>query len=156
MAIETIAAASPLPATVPRILIVEESDINRRLTQHVFIQAGYFADTVTNGHDAVHAVRKQAYDLIVMDCRLTDFPQFMATRMIRFYENRQGNRARIPVIGLTAFAPPGFHERCLRAGMDACYEKPFRVEIMQDLERRWLAADRDVAAEAGEAAAESG
>lgn len=124
--------------TPPRILIVEESDINRRLAEHVFVQAGYRAETVNNGHDAVRAVKQHGYDLIVMDCRLSDFPQFMATRMIRLQENRQHLDRRVPIIGLTAFAPPGFYERCLRAGMDACFEKPFRDEIMQQIARRWL------------------
>ena len=122
----------------PRILIVEESDINRRLAQHVFVQAGYRAETVSNGHDAVRAVKQDQYDLIVMDCRLSDFPQFMATRMIRLQETRQPQARRVPIIGLTAFAPPGFYERCLRAGMDACFEKPFREEIMQQITRQWL------------------
>ncbi len=126
--------------TTPRILIVEESDINRRLAEHVFTQAGYSAETVTNGHDAVNACRQYRYDLILMDCRLSDFPQFMATRIIRLQEERLADRRRAPIVGLTAFAPPGFHERCLRAGMDACFEKPFREETMHEIARRWLSA----------------
>lgn len=126
--------------TTPRILIVEESDINRRLAEHVFVQAGYHAEAVTNGHDAVNACRDQAYDLIVMDCRLSDFPQFMATRMIRLQEERLATDKRVPIIGLTAFAPPGFYERCLRAGMDACFVKPFREEMLDEIARRWLSA----------------
>ena len=124
--------------TPRRILIVEESDINRRLAQHVFVQAGYLAETVSNGHDAVRAVKQNPYDLIVMDCRLSDFPQFMATRMIRLQENRHHQGRRVPIIGLTAFAPPGFYEQCLRAGMDACFEKPFREALMQQIANRWL------------------
>ena len=124
--------------TAPRILIVEESDINRRLAEHLFTQAGYYAETVTNGHDAVDACRQHHYDLILMDCRLSDFPQFMATRMIRLQEERLATQGRVPIVGLTAFAPPGFHERCLRAGMDACYEKPFREETMDQIVRQWL------------------
>ena len=124
--------------TPRRILIVEESDINRRLAQHVFVQAGYLAETVSNGHDAVRAVKQHPYDLIVMDCRLSDFPQFMATRMIRLQENRCHQGRRVPLIGLTAYAPPGFYERCVRAGMDACFEKPFREALLQQITHRWL------------------
>lgn len=102
------------------------------------MQAGYTAETVTNGHDAVNACREHRYDLILMDCRLSDFPQFMATRMIRLQEERLPPEERVPIIGLTAFAPPGFHERCLRAGMDACFIKPFREETMHEIARRWL------------------
>ncbi|MCH8961292.1 MAG: response regulator [Bacteroidetes bacterium] len=126
--------------TTPHILIVEESDINRRLAAHVFTQAGYSAETVTNGHDAVNACLQHRYDFILMDCRLSDFPQFMATRMIRLQEERLADGRRVPIVGLTAFAPPGFHERCLRAGMDACFEKPFREETMHEIARRWLSA----------------
>lgn len=126
--------------TTPHILIVEESDINRRLAAHVFTQAGYSAETVTNGHDAVNACLQHRYDFILMDCRLSDFPRFMATRMIRLQEERLADGRRVPIVGLTAFAPPGFHERCLRAGMDACFEKPFREETMHEIARRWLSA----------------
>ena len=126
--------------TATRILIVEESDINRRLAEHLFTQAGYTAETVTNGHDAVEACRQHRYDLILMDGRLSDFPQFMATRLIRLQELQLTAVKRVPIIGLTAFAPPGFHERCLRAGMDACFEKPFREETMHEIVRRWLSA----------------
>ena len=129
--------------TTPRILIVEESDINRRLAAHLFTQAGYMAEAVTNGHDAVNACRQHCYDLILMDCRLSDHPQFMATRMIRLQEERLATGKRVPIIGLTAFAPPGFHERCLRAGMDACFEKPFREETMHEIARRWLPAQAE-------------
>ena len=126
--------------TTPRILIVEESDIKRRLAEYVFTQAGYSAETVTNGHDAVNACRQYRYDLILMDCRLSDLPRFMATRMIRLQEDRLADGRRVPIVGLTAFAPPGFHEHCLRAGMDACFEKPFREETMHKIARRWLSA----------------
>ena len=122
----------------PCILIVEESDINRRLAKHLFTQAGYSVQAVANGHDALQACRQHPYDLILMDCRLSDFPQFMATRMIRLQDKQLAAGRRVAIIGLTAFAPPGFHERCLRAGMDGCFEKPFRAETMRQIVRRWL------------------
>lgn len=124
--------------TTPRILIVEESDINRHLAQYVIARAGYVVETATNGHDAVRAVKEKRYNLILMDCRLSDFPQFMAARLIRLYEHQNNIIRPVPIIGLTAFAPPGFKERCMRAGMDACFEKPFRDETMQYIERHWL------------------
>lgn len=126
------------PASAPRILIVEESDINRHLAQHVFVQAGYTVEAVANGYDAVEAATQREFDLIIMDCRLRDFPQFMATRLIRQREAQQGIGRRVPIVGLTAFAPPGFHERCLHAGMDACFEKPFREALLHQILARWL------------------
>ncbi len=128
------------PPTGLRILIVEESDINRRLAQHLLAKVGLAADAVSNGHDAVKAFLERHYDLILMDCRLPGFPQFMAARIIRLQEGKQGRGGRVPIIGLTAFAPPGFHERCLRAGMDACYEKPFNSQKMRHILDRWLPA----------------
>lgn len=134
------------PEAAPRILIVEESDINRLLAAHLFTQAGYIAETVTNGHDAVDAFRRQPYALILMDCRLSDFPHFMATRMIRLQEEQRAAGRQVPIIGLTAFAPPGFHERCLNAGMDDCFTKPFREETMRQIVRRWLPAPSETEA----------
>ncbi len=124
--------------TSPNILIVEESDINRHLAEHVFIQAGFETTAVANGHDALHSVKQTLFDLILMDCRLSDFPQFMATRMIRLQEGQHHPGRRVPIIGLTAFAPPGFYDLCLKAGMDACFEKPFSDAIMQQITNRWL------------------
>ncbi|MFQ5568555.1 MAG: response regulator [Rhodothermales bacterium] len=126
----------------PSILIVEASEINRHLAHHLLTEKGYSADTVSNGHDAVRAFMKRRYDLIVMDCRLPDFPQFTAVRAIRLHEDKRTPGSRIPIIGLTAYAPPGYRERCLRAGMDACYEKPVRDEIIQQIIRRWLPTSR--------------
>lgn len=135
-------AVSVRPRTRPRVLVVEESDINRRLAQHVLAQAGLEADVVNNGHDAVRVFRQQRYDLVLLDCRLPGFPQFMAVRIMRLHERQAGRVFRVPVIGLTAFAPPGFVERCQGAGMDACLEKPLSSSKLQQILGRWLPAFR--------------
>ena len=135
-------SVSVRPHPDPRVLVVEESDINRRLAQHVLRQAGLAVDAVSNGHDAVRAFQQQRYDLVLMDCRLPGFPQFMAARIMRLYERKVGRVFRVPMIGLTAFAPPGFTERCRGAGMDACLEKPLSSSKLQAILDRWLPASR--------------
>ena len=128
------------PSLLPRVLIVEDSEINRRLAQQLLTMEGCRAEAVANGHEAVKAFKKGCYDLILMDCRLPDVPQFMAARRIRLEETRRKTASRIPIIGITAFAPPGFEKECMRAGMDACYVKPFNGTMARQILNRWLPA----------------
>ena len=124
--------------TPPRILIVEDSEINQRLARYLFERVGCEVDVVMTGHEAVEAYRRQAYDLIVMDCRLPGLDGYAATRMIRGVEREQGDAAHVPVVALTAFELPGYEERCRRAGMDGCFVKPLRRETLKEMLHRWV------------------
>jgi signal transduction histidine kinase/DNA-binding response OmpR family regulator/HPt (histidine-containing phosphotransfer) domain-containing protein/HAMP domain-containing protein len=108
-------AASPL-----RILVAEDHPVNQRLVQLLLAKLGHRADLVSDGVEAVAAVRRRDYDVVLMDLQMPELDGLGATRQIR--EHLGGRRPRI--IAVTANALPGDREACLAAGMDDHLAKP--------------------------------
>ena len=71
-------------------------------------------------------LKRQHFDLILMDVQMPEMDGFQTTAAIRHKERRSGGR--VPIIALTAHAMAGDRERCLAAGMDAYTSKPIRME----------------------------
>jgi signal transduction histidine kinase/FixJ family two-component response regulator len=115
-----------------RILVVEDSAVNRVVTLAQLEKLGYQADVVTNGAEAVEAVRSGAFDLVLMDCEMPVMDGFEATRRIR------SDQRSIPIVALTAGAMRDDRDRCLSAGMDGYLAKPVELGPLQDVLARWL------------------
>lgn len=81
---------------------------------------------VPNGRVAVEALRKQAFDLVLMDGQMPEMDGFEATKLIREREKLTGGH--VPIIALTALAMQDDEQRCLSAGMDGYVTKPIQVE----------------------------
>lgn len=120
---------------VLRVLIVEDSPINARLAQHMFRWSGGDVRTVATGPDAVTTFERQPFHLVVLDCHLPGFDGFTAARKMRAVESLQAARTRACIVGLTAYAGDDCHERCLRAGMDACFQKPLHLDMLDAMLR---------------------
>ena len=107
-----------------RILLAEDNAVNQKLAVHLLGQMGYGVDLATNGVEALAAVGRTRYDVILMDVQMPEMDGLEATRLIcqRF---PPGERPRI--IAMTANAMQGDRERCLEAGMDDYLSKPIRV-----------------------------
>ena len=118
-----------------RILLAEDNAINLRITTRLLEKLGLAVDAVTNGREAVDAVTKKNYGLILMDCQMPEMDGFEATAVIR---NRERNSGHIPICALTANAMPGDRERCLAAGMDDYIAKPVSLEKLQEAIDRWI------------------
>ena len=86
--------------------------------------------TVETGPDAVMTFERQLYHLVVLDCRLPGFDGFTVARKMRAVESRHPARTRACIVGLTAYADDESHERCLRAGMDTCFQKPLHIDML--------------------------
>jgi PAS domain S-box-containing protein len=127
----------PVPTVAaPRILLVEDNDMNSLVALRTLERMGHRADRVVNGLEAVEAVRITDYRLILMDCQMPVMDGYDATRAIRAAE--QGSDRHVIIIALTANALPEDRERCLAAGMDDYLTKPVdRRELAAALER-WL------------------
>ena len=103
------------------ILVAEDNRLNQRIIAATLDKFGHTATIVENGEDAVHALDKGEYDLILMDIRMPQMSGPEATRAIRA---RSDDLAKIPIIALTADAMEEHIRGYLDAGMDACVTKP--------------------------------
>jgi len=118
-----------------RVLLAEDNEINQRITMRLLEKLGLAADAVKNGREAVDAVSKKSYGLILMDCQMPEMDGFEATAVIR---NRERNERHTPICALTANAMAGDRERCLAAGMDDYIAKPVSLEKLEEAIDRWI------------------
>jgi CheY-like chemotaxis protein len=107
-----------------RILLVEDNVVNQKLATRMLGLMGYRPDVASNGVEAIDAVERQTYDLVLMDVQMPEMDGLEATRRI---VARLGE-ARPRIVAMTANAMDGDRERCLAAGMDGYVSKPIRVE----------------------------
>ncbi len=122
-----------------RILLAEDNTTNQKVALRVLARLGYQADLAANGLEALRALRRQVYDVVLMDVQMPEIDGLEATRRLR----RELAGERQPrVIAMTANAMQGDREMCLAAGMDDYVGKPIRVqELIEALSKsRPLAA----------------
>jgi signal transduction histidine kinase/CheY-like chemotaxis protein len=111
----------------PRLLVAEDNPVNQRLIVTALKQAGFAIDLVNDGVEAVHAVQRQTYDLVLMDIRMPVMNGVEATRRIRALPSPA---AKLPIIAMTANAMVGDREEYLAAGMDDYVAKPIDFAIL--------------------------
>jgi CheY-like chemotaxis protein len=122
-----------------RILLAEDNIVNQKVALKILERLGYRADVAANGKEAVQAVQRQPYDVILMDVQMPEMDGVEATTIIR---DRFADR-RPWIIALTANALQGDRERYLGVGMDDYISKPIRVEQLANaLARARSGADR--------------
>jgi len=116
-----------------KILLAEDNPTNQKLAMLTLKQMGYTCDIANNGLEALEAVQRDAYDLILMDVQMPEMDGFEATRQIRAYERDvngpDGHRTRI--VAMTANATVADKEKCLEVGMDDYLSKPVRPDALQ-------------------------
>jgi CheY-like chemotaxis protein len=105
-----------------RILLAEDNEMNQQVATAMLVSRGHLVDTVSNGREAVAAVERETYDVILMDVQMPEMDGFEATHAIRALP--QGRH--LPIIALTAHALSGERERCLSHGMTDYLPKPFK------------------------------
>jgi CheY-like chemotaxis protein len=120
---------SSLP-TIPKfkanILLVEDNSLNQTVVKDMLKTLGCHIDIVNSGKEAIVAVQRQKYDVILMDCHMPEMDGFQATEKIRQIENELSsaiNNNSI-IVALTANTLKGTKERCLAVGMDDYLSKP--------------------------------
>ncbi len=116
-----------------QILLVEDNEVNQRTVGRMLRRLQYKVKVVGNGLEAIAAVEREDYDLVLMDCEMPVMDGFETTAWLR--ENRGRD---LPIIALTAAALPGDRERTLVAGMDEYLSKPVRLGTLAKTIARWL------------------
>jgi CheY-like chemotaxis protein len=108
-----------------RILLVEDNVVNQKVTRLMLARLGYQVQVAANGAEALLALQRQPYDVILMDVQMPEMDGLEATRRIRAQWSAE---QRPCIIAMTANALMGDAERCLAAGMDAYVSKPVQLE----------------------------
>ena len=119
----------------PKILIVEDNQVNLMVLTRIIEKIGYTVFQAQNGLDALNFLNKNLVDIILMDCQMPIMDGFQATREIRKCENE--NKMK-PIIAVTANVMSGDRERCIHAGMNDYIKKPVTADIIYQKLQQWL------------------
>jgi two-component system sensor histidine kinase/response regulator len=105
-----------------RILVAEDNIVNQKVAQRFLIKEGHSVVVVSNGREALTALDREQFDLVLMDVQMPEMDGFEATAAIRARERFTGTR--LPILAMTAHAMAGDQQRCLAVGMDGYVAKP--------------------------------
>ncbi len=126
-----------------RILLTEDSVMNQTVALRILeVKLGYRADIADNGLEAIEALSKEDYDLVLMDCQMPEMDGYDATRAIRDPNSSVRNH-NIPIIAMTANAMKGDRDKCINAGMDDYVSKPISPQkLAKAIERTLTRTER--------------
>ncbi len=112
------------PVRPLRVLLAEDHPINQKLVLRSLEKQGHQITVVSTGGQAVDAVKRQSFDLVLMDVQMPEMDGLEATRLIRVHEQETGGH--VPIVAMTAYAMKGDRENFLNQGMDAYLSKPIQ------------------------------
>ncbi len=116
------------------ILLVEDNMVNQLVAKSMLEQSGLSVDVADNGVIAVKKAKSNNYDLILMDLNMPEMDGIEATRLIK-QASKNGDTA---IVAVTANASLNDRQRCREAGMDDFMSKPFEIEELDNVIRKWL------------------
>ena len=119
-------------------LVAEDNEVSVKVIRGMLNKLGFAPDTVSNGEEALAAIRTKAYDLVLMDCEMPVLDGLTATRQLREWELHEG-RPRTPVVALTAHLLSELRDSTRAAGMDGHMAKPVELSQLRDLMAHWVA-----------------
>jgi len=128
-------AAQPAPDTATaqrplKVLLVEDNPVNQRLASTVLAKLGHACAIANDGLEAVEAIARGEFDVVLMDLQMPRMGGLEACRAIRRREQEAGT-PRVPIAAMTADAFADVREECLEAGMDDYISKPFQMAQLQ-------------------------
>jgi len=146
------------PAAVPvrhayRILIAEDNLVNQRVAIYMLEKQGHQVTGVMNGEEALAALEKENFELILMDVQMPKMDGFQTTRLIRAREMQTG--LHLPIIAMTAHAMKEDREKCLAVGMDDYIAKPLNVKHLSETVSRVMSLLSPEGGAAGQSARRS-
>ena len=124
----------PDMAKLIRILVAEDHLMNQQEMLRMLARLGYRADAVNNGAEAVAALHRSPYDIVLMDCQMPELDGYEATRRIK----ANADLRHIPIIVITSYALSGDDAKAMAAGADAYVSKPFSPRGLLATIRKFL------------------
>ncbi|MCE4564087.1 response regulator [Maribellus sp. CM-23] len=121
------------------ILLVEDNVLNQKIVSFNLKKYNFTVTAVTNGQDAIEAVKSNSYRLILMDLMLPGMNGYEITGEIRKYETEKGVENQVPIIAITANTLDNDREKCFEAGMNEYLSKPFTAEQLLEKVMHFLA-----------------
>ena len=121
-----------------RLLLAEDNEVNQKLALALLKKQGHSVAVANNGREAVEAVMREAFDVVLMDIQMPEMSGLEAARAIRQLESakklatgrhRSGGEL-LPIIAMTAHAMTGDRERCMQAGMNGYLSKPIQPALL--------------------------
>ncbi len=125
------------------VLLAEDNAVNQRLTTRLLEKRGHRVVVAANGREALEALEREEFDLVLMDVQMPEMDGLETTAAIRTKE--RGSGLHLPVIALTAHAMKGDAERFLAAGMNGYLAKPLRPEELDDILAKYMALRKEAA-----------
>lgn len=120
-----------------RVLLAEDNVTNQLVASGILKRFGLSVEVVSNGAEALAALERGHYDLVLMDVQMPGMDGYEATRRIRSPESGVRNHA-VPVLAMTAHAMVGDREKCLDAGMNDYISKPIIPRILEEKLAKWM------------------
>jgi CheY-like chemotaxis protein len=120
-----------------RVLVVEDDPVNQKVIMMTLHNLGYNTKAVMNGQEAIESLKTEPFGVVLMDIQMPIMDGFEATKLIRDPKTGVLNPA-VPIIAFTAHALKGYREQCLEFGMNDHLSKPFRMEILDAILKKWL------------------
>jgi ligand-binding sensor domain-containing protein/signal transduction histidine kinase/CheY-like chemotaxis protein/HPt (histidine-containing phosphotransfer) domain-containing protein len=136
---DTAEIRSGLPGSL-RILLAEDNSVNQKVALLLLERLGYRADVAANGLEALEALRRQPYDVVLMDVQMPEMDGLEAARRIR---DEWPPETRPRIVAMTANALRGDRETCLEAGMDDYLSKPILLDNLRQALLRAALLNRD-------------
>ncbi len=115
-------------------LVAEDNLVNQKVISNLLSRWNCQFEIVGNGKDAVEALRKSEFDIVLMDVQMPLMDGLEATSIMR----KEGRK--LPILAMTAHAMEGDHEKCIQAGMDDYIAKPVKSPVLHEMIQRWVSA----------------
>jgi two-component system, sensor histidine kinase and response regulator len=127
-------------ATGMHILLAEDNPVNQKLAVRLLEKRGHQVAVASTGRQALLALEKMSYDLVLMDVQMPEMDGLEATMLLREKEKISGHYQA--VVAMTALVMKGDRERCMAAGMDGYLTKPIRPQELDDVLDCYVAKER--------------